>query len=1173
MEEKYFNEFLIKSIEKSHNISDILRKTKLGENLVISGLTNSAKAFFVYYLSKKLNRPILFLTSTIAKALDYQNIFSEIQNDYAEFFEPQEGSCYDQIFSNSQTYQKQLKLLFDFRKGKIPILNINAQSMHLLFNSPDFYENSKIVFEKKGEYDFDNLITSLTNLGYRRENMVSDIGEFSLRGDILDVYPINDNPVRIEFWGDEIESIRYFNVDTQKTIKLAQKVEIWARYKILLNDIQILKDKMQKIYAKQINELDEKYRESFEFWFRGQIESLENEKYFEGVEYYTNLLDGNNATVFDYLPADCLIVVDETYEVLQKCEVNSRRLIEEYEKNTKEGLALKLENYNHLEFEKFKNLLNKFSTLDLNSFIEIEEKPYFQINSQMLPKFDLSGFELSDFLSEALAQNFSVVISTQYPSRVCEILKDFEIPHQYSKNFTSDCVNIIKSNIYQGFSSEDLGFCLITDTELFNRKIKKATISKKMSKKEDLEFIYHINDLKENDLVVHSMHGIGKYIGLSQQEIDGQFKDYLTIEYANSDRLYIPAEQINTLSRYRGSSTVLPKLSKMGGSDWTNIKTKVRKAVDDIAFKLVNLYARRKKSEGFQFAPDTPWQMEMEDAFLYTETPDQLKAINDTKADMESNKAMDRLICADVGFGKTEIAIRAAFKAIMSGKQVAFLAPTTILTQQHYQVFKERFAPFAIKIELLSRFRSPKEIKNAINALKTGGCDLVIGTHRLLQKDVEFKDLGLVVIDEEHRFGVAHKEKLKEYRVNVDVISLSATPIPRTLYMSLSGVRDMSLINTPPVNRLPIKTFIGEYNPAFIKTAVNYELEREGQVYILYNRVQTMPQFYNKMKELLPNARIAFANGQMNPKELEEIIYEFSIHNFDVLICSTIIESGIDIPNANTMIICDADKFGLAQLYQLRGRIGRSERQAYAYCFWAKDKVLTQEAQNRLKAIKDFTTLGSGYKIAMRDLEIRGVGNILGASQHGHMINVGFDVYCDLLDEAVKELQGEKVIKKEIPVVDINITAFIPEDYVGSKEQKMIEYKRLADTRDLKELEGLKEEWQDRFGKIPQETLPLFEIIKLRLLASDIGIKTVREVGDEIRIFVDYKYNEWGLIVQKLDRTISRRLKYTKNTLVNAQSEALIRLNKLGLNSDELIETLKEIFYCIKNLQENIGKN
>ena len=1165
-----FSEFLYNVLNNSSKVQILEKKIELYSANTISGLSSTSKAFLIWYLAKKTKRPILFVTSNISRAIDYQNKISIVEDEFSKFFEPQETSPYQLVFSNSQIYKNQLENLNKFKSGESKFLIINAQSMLQLYNDSKFFEENSLQFVKKGEFDFDTLLSKLVLMGYKRESMVSDVGEFSLRGDILDIYPINDDPVRIEFWGDEIESIRYFNINTQKTVKITDKVSIFPRYKIFVRDKELLKNEIKQFYNIQKKEIEEKYKESFEFWLNSTLEALDEQSYFEGIEYFSSLLKQNFSSIFDFFPQNTLIVMDESHEILSKCELADKNYKDEYKKNVNLGMALKLPRFNHLEFEKLLEKMSGFARLNLNNFIDVDNEELIPISSSLLPRFDLTNLEFGDFIENNLKKHNAIIIATQYPSRVSDILNDYEIPFQYENNYSKNLVNIVKADIYEGFSSDDLSLVLVTDVELFNRKIKKPTIAKKLSKREDMEFIYSINDLKEGDLVVHTTHGIGKYLGLSQQEVAGEFRDYLSIEYANSDKLYIPAEQINMLARYRGSTTILPKLSKMGGGDWNTTKSKVKKAVDDIAFKLINLYARRKKAEGFEFAPDTPWQTEMEDAFLYTETPDQLKAIIDTKNDMESKKPMDRLICGDVGFGKTEVALRAAFKAVMSGKQVAILAPTTILAQQHYLTFKERFTPYGVKIELFSRFRTMKEIKKAIKEIAEGSCDIAIGTHRLLQKDIDFKRLGLVVIDEEHRFGVAHKEKLKEYRTQVDVLCLSATPIPRTLYMSVSGVRDMSLINTPPVNRLPIKTFVGEFNPAFIKSAVNYELEREGQVYILYNRVQTIYKFANEIQELLPNARIAVAHGQLPPKELEEIIYQFSINNFDVLICTTIIESGIDIPNANTMLICDADKFGLAQLYQLRGRIGRSERQAYAYCFYKKDKILTQEATNRLKAIKDFTTLGSGYQIAMRDLEIRGVGNILGAQQHGHMISVGFDVYCDLLEDAIKELQGEKINKKETPVIDINITAFIPDNYVGDKQQKMIEYKRLADVQSIRELEMLKTEWEDRFGKIPDTVEPLFKIIKLRLIAADIGVKGVRESMGDIKIHTDYTYNEWFMISNNLDRKIVSKLRFTQNQTKNSSSASILHFNNVGLSSEEVLDLLEYLFYHIQRLQNDI---
>ena len=669
------------------------------------------------------------------------------------------------------------------------------------------------------------------------------------------------------------------------------------------------------------------------------------------------------------------------------------------------------------------------------------------------------------------------------------------------------------------------------------------------------------------------VHGIGIFKGISKQIIDNEEKDYLTLEYARGDKLHIPAEQINMLCRYRGSGNVLPSLSKMGGNDWNSTKAKVKKAVEDVAQDLINLYAMRKLSQGYAFEPDTVWQYEMEDSFGYTETPDQMKAISQTKEDMESDKPMDRLICGDVGFGKTEVAIRAIFKAVMSSKQAAIVVPTTILAMQHYQTISERFKPYPVRVELLSRFKSAKEQKEVIKKLILGEVDVVVGTHRLLQDDIQFKDLGLLVIDEEHKFGVAHKEKLKRLKKNIDILTMSATPIPRTLYMSLSGIKDMSVINTPPTNRLPVKTFVSEYKESIVKNAINYEIEREGQVFYLYNRVESIYEFAENLKKLLPNIRLAVAHGQMDKNQLEQIMMDFLNKEYDVLLCTTIIESGLDIPNANTMIIHDADKFGLAQLYQIRGRVGRTDRQAFCYCLYKQSKTLTQDAVKRLKYIKEFTTLGSGYQIAMRDIEIRGVGNVLGTKQHGQMVNVGFDTYCQLLEEAVLKIKDGKVEENKPAIVDINVTAYIPDEWVGSKEQKMIEYKRLADVKSESELELIKAEWKDRFSKMSEPVENLIKLVQLRLLATKAGITLIRETDSTIRIYTNFSKGEWNIISAKVDRNITKYIKYTIAPNACRDGNSILLLNRNYLNFEELFNILSNLFYHILKIGYDYNPN
>ena len=918
-----------------------------------------------------------------------------------------------------------------------------------------------------------------------------------------------------------------FDNETQKSIEKVKEVEILPVHKFILTDEN----------RKTFNLSPE------------LAEQLQEEGYFEGIDVYQSYFNSKLVTVLDYLQ-DYVVIIDETAEVYSKFESFDDSYKDQIAENLKLGLHYELKDKNHVVFEDFIQKLAGFVKIGFNNFLDDEMDEIVEFNTLPLKNFEANLDDIAQFIKEN--SNYDIVIATDYKERVKEILKEREV---------FKIIDFTDSITSHGGILEDFKTIVFTDRELFNKRSKEVTAERKSYYKEKPEYIENINDIKEGEYVVHSIHGVGIYRGLSQQEIDGQLKDYLTIEYAAKDRLHIPAEQINLLVRYRGSGSIKPKLSRMGGKDWENTKARVKKEVEQVAYDLLRLYARRKMQQGIAFLPDTNWQVEMEEAFEYTETPDQMKAITEVKADMESDKPMDRLICGDVGFGKTEVAMRAIFKAVTSGKQVAVIVPTTILALQHFQTMSERFKPFGVNVELLSRFRTHKEQKETV-----GECDVVIGTHRLLQEGIVFKDLGLLVIDEEHRFGVKHKEKLKAFRENIDIITMSATPIPRTLYMSLSGIKDMSIINTPPKNRLPIKTYVGVWNETMVKNAIIHELDREGQVFYLYNRVETIEEFKFLLQQLVPNARIAVGHGQMDEKALEKVIVDFANHEYDILLATTIIENGIDIPNANTMIIHDADRFGLAQLYQLRGRVGRSQRQAYCYCFYKQSKEITKEAFQRLKAIKEFTTLGSGYQIAMRDVEIRGVGNILGTKQHGHMINVGFDTYCQLLDETVRELQGEAVNKNNPAIVDINVTAFIPDEWVGSAEQKMIEYKRLADVKNDVELDYITEEWKDRFSKPPESVENLIKLIRIRLAATDVGISLIRETSDNIRIYMPFLEGEWKIIQRGLPSNILKKIKFTIAPKSCQEGNSILLLNNAYMNFDEVFNILTDLFYYIHKI-------
>lgn len=1118
-------------LESSHIFNEFESFLKLYKSFCVTGLTSFLRIFSIKKILDCSKKKVLFITSTEQTALRYQNDLTSFFNIDSEVMPYLNSSVYEPVNINMYDYAKQINIL----QNKPNLIITPIKTLLEKFPNQNFFSDNTLTLKIGDEITQKDLLNKLTSLGYKRSTMVNDIAEFSIRGDITDIYTLGETPVRIEFWGDEIVDIRYFDRENQRSIEKIKTVDILPMYKFVLSD------KIPDGFPKELTE------------------QLEEEKYFEGIEVYQSYFNDKLVSLLDWLD-DYIVVFDEKSEIYTKYEFIEENYEKQFSENLKTQLIYELKNKNHISFKDFTDKTASHIKVSLNNFIDSEFEEITDLNGQTVKSFNADVDAIADYIYAH--KDYEIVIATKYQERVKEILACYEI-------FNVEYLDNISTS---GTIIEDAKFLLLTDKELFNKRNKDITSSKRSYYKEKAEYIESINDIQPGEYVVHTIHGVGIYQGLTQQELDGQLKDYLTIEYAHKDRLHIPAEQINLLCRYRGAGAVKPKLSRMGGSDWENTKSKVKKEVEKIAYDLLRLYARRKMQQGIQFEPDTSWQVEMEEAFEYTETPDQMKAINDVKSDMENINPMDRLICGDVGFGKTEVAMRAMFKAVTSGKQVALIAPTTILALQHYQTISERFKPYKINVDLLCRFRSAKQQKETLKRMALGECEIVVGTHRLLQDNIMFKDLGLLVIDEEHRFGVRHKEKLKQFRENIDIISMSATPIPRTLYMSLSGIKDMSVISTPPKNRLPVKTFVGAYNEQAIKNAITHELDRDGQVFYLYNRVETIEEFKLHLQELVPNARIAVGHAQLTEHQLEDVIVGFGEHEYDILLCTTIIENGLDIPNANTMIIHDADRFGLAQLYQLRGRVGRSERQAYCYCFYKDMKKLTKEAFQRLMAIKEFTSLGSGYQIAMRDVEIRGVGNILGTKQHGHMVNVGFDTYCQLLDETINELQGEKVEKKTPTIVDINITAFIPDEWVGSKDQKMIEYKRLADVHNETELSYIESEWKDRFSKIPEEVANLIKLVQIRLAATKIGISSIRETMDNIRIYTPFTAAEWRILQSKLPKHITKYIKFTVAPKSCEEANSILLLNNSVMNFNEVFNILTDLFYDIEEIRNEFDK-
>lgn len=1144
------------------------------------GLTDAAKGFFLTSLNSIIKRPIVFLAYDTNSALSLYNEILNLTNTPVFYFPSQEVSPYDQIASDPEIIGHQAKTLLHLtnlkdKKESCLIITTAKCLLEKVWNKNELIKHS-FSLKLHAQIQVQDLAKRLVEIGYRKTQVVTNKGEFSVRGNIFDVFPVTSESTRIELFDDEIESIKTFSTATQRSQNYINEVVISPRYYIIKPDAETLIQKINIISSQKDELLEVRKKE---------IEEIKINTYPESIEYYSQLVNQSTSSLFDYLREDTLFIIDDWEANAISLESWQSRNLEIKNELQKDCKIIPLLKPLLLDVETVIKEIKKHSLVYIERFDvfnaapDEKSKSFNSINLLLSPSchFQNQIEKFANQVQEWVSTENKIIIFSDQPQRIRGILKEWNIPSIYTEDLKEEeyklnQIFISKEGTVSGFKIDSSSIIVLTDHEIFGTK-RRPTLLKKNIKSTKYEYYSNIEDLKPNDYVVHIKHGIGRYKGLVKITIDNTEREYLMIEYASDGKLYLPVEQINLLYRYRGSVDVIPKLSKLGGADWELTKKKVKKAVKRIAEDLLNLYTARSKLEGFAFNLDSHWQIEMEEAFPYIETPDQWKAIQEVKADMESTKPMDRLICGDVGYGKTEVAIRGIFKAVLSSKQVAVLVPTTILAEQHYNVILERLAPYPVRIAVLSRFISSSEQKRIIAKLALGEIDIVIGTHRLLQKDVDFKNLGLVVIDEEQRFGVLHKETLKQLRVTVDVITLSATPIPRTLHMALSGARDMSLINTPPANRLPIKTFVGEFKSTIVKTAILHELERNGQVYFVHNRVETIKKVGAYLKELIPEANIAIAHGQMQDKELENVMFDFLQRKYNVLLCTTIIESGIDIPSVNTIIIDNADQMGLAQLYQLRGRVGRSEIQAYAYCLYAQDKVLTDTAKNRLQAIKEFSNLGSGYQIALRDMEIRGVGNILGPEQHGHMISVGFDLYCQLLNEAVDKLRGLEVQEVELEtLIDLNISAFIPTTYIEDEAQKVIEYKRLANVRTYKELNYLISEWEDRFSKLPEAVENLTRIVKLRILGNKLGIKNIKsdsQFNYSIKIEVNFRLQNWLKIQSLLPKKISERTSFKSSARGTSETPSSILLKTTGLSSKEVLDILFELLQTLDSLNVN----
>ena len=968
------------------------------------------------------------------------------------------------------------------------------------------YRDNIIHFKNSDIIDTEKLISKLVGIGYTRVPMIDGQGQFAGRGGIIDIFSYTDEtPVRIELWDDEIDSIRFFDVESQRSVEKIQTYDVFPATEWILSEDEIdagfekVKDEVEKQLVTLGNDKKKKTQQEMDACNRLRHAYADFERtrdYSKFILSFTDEIEGFT----DYFPKDeTVFVLDEPDRIMERMELISYEY-EESMKNRLEGGYVVASQTKLMRpiAEVYKNMQS--SRLMLLSSLDYKPKmlkpaDYLRIDARSISSYNNSFEYLADDINKYKRTGYRVVLVCNSRTRAARIVADLEelgtqsyFSENYDKEIMPGTVMVTYGNIHRGFEYPLIGFVIITENDIFTSRTRK-----KQKKKYEGRSIAGFNELNVGDYVVHEMHGLGVYKGIEKITVEGVEKDYIKIEYAGNSNLYVLATQLDRLQKYAASDTEKkPKLNKLGSVEWNKTKAKVHGAVEEIAKDLVELYSIRQNQKGYAFGPDTVWQKEFEEMFPYEETDDQLNAIADTKADMESTRIMDRLICGDVGYGKTEVAIRAAFKAVQEGKQVAYLVPTTILAQQHFNTFEQRMKNFPLKVAQLSSFRTNKEIKETLADLKKGFVDVVIGTHRLLSKDVEFKDLGLLIIDEEQRFGVAHKEKIKKLKNNIDVLTLSATPIPRTLHMSLVGIRDMSVLEEPPVDRVPIQTFVTEHNDEMIREAINRELARGGQGYYVYNRVRSIDEAAAHIQELVPQANVAFAHGQMEKRELEKIMVDFINGDIDVLISTTIIETGMDISNVNTMIIEDADKFGLSQLYQLRGRVGRSNRTAYAFLLYRRDRMLTEVAEKRLSAIREFSDFGSGFKIAMKDLEIRGAGNVLGKSQHGHMAAVGYDLYCKMLNEAVNDLKGIKNEYSFETNVDLSVDAYIPSTYIKSEYQKLDIYKRIAAIESEEELSDMKDELVDRYGSLSTPAVNLLNIALIKSMAHKIGIMEMK---------------------------------------------------------------------------------
>ena len=1062
---------------RNRQIVDWKKQLQKKTRQLVMGLSASTKALAIAS-SLEEQEKILVITSSQNEAERLaSDLISLLGEEKVYTFLADDTPLAEFVFSSQEKIFARLEAMnFLSDKEKNGILIINVAASRLFLPQPDIFKQSELILSVTEEYDLDNLVKSLSSNGYKKVSQVLSQGEYSLRGDILDIFERSAQyPYRIEFFGDEIDGIRIFNPENQLSLENVEQILIEPVTDLLLTEEDYTRGQ-KNLEASLSTVVDP----SLKSYLEEVLSSVREQSHHADIRKFLSFFYKKEWTILDYLPTHTPIFFDDFQKIMDKhaqFELEVANILTDDLQNSK---ALSNQQYfanNYQDYRKYKpatffsNFHKGLGNLKFDTLYQFNQYPMQEFFSQFpLLKEEINRFRKSDYTVVLQANSASSLQSLH------KTLQDYEIYLDYikDKEIHEKAVQLIEGNLVQGFNFVDEKIVLITEHEMIQKKIKRRIRRQNISNAERLK---DYNELEKGDYVVHNIHGIGRYLGIETIEVSGVHRDYLTIQYQNADRISIPVDQINLLSKYVASDGKAPKINKLNDGRFQKTKQKVQHQVEDIADDLIKLYAERSQLKGFQFSSDDQHQVEFDNAFPYVETDDQLRSIQEIKKDMESDRPMDRLLVGDVGFGKTEVAMRAAFKAVNDHKQVAILVPTTVLAQQHYTNFKERFNDFAVNVDVLSRFRSKGEQKETLEKLEKGQIDIIIGTHRLLSADVKFSDLGLLVIDEEQRFGVKHKEKLKELKKKVDVLTLTATPIPRTLHMSMLGIRDLSVIETPPTNRYPVQTYVLENNRTVIRDAVLREIDRGGQVYYLYNKVDTIEQKVSELKELIPEASIGYVHGQMTEVRLENTLLDFVNGEYDILVTTTIIETGVDIPNANTLFIENADHMGLSTLYQLRGRVGRSNRIAYAYLMYRPDKTLTEVSEKRLEAIKGFTELGSGFKIAMRDLTIRGAGNILGSSQSGFIDSVGFEMYSQLLEEAIAKKQGkENKRQKSNAEINLQIDAYLPSDYISDERQKIEVYKRIREIDNRVNYEQLQDELIDRFGEYPDVVAYLLEI-------------------------------------------------------------------------------------------------